>query len=487
MSEDEDAAAEALKLAAGAKAPSLHAGWIVPAILGSALFMQNLNATVVTNALPAIAVALDADPLRLNLAITMYLLASAVFMPASGWAADKLGAKRVFMAAMVLYALSSAACGLSQTLPQLILARFAQGAAGAMMVPVGRLVLLRTTARSELVGAMSILTMPALLGPVVGPLIGGAIVTFADWRWIFFINLPIAVAGVLLVRAYVPNVTARTVSRIDLVGIGFTGVGLAAIIFGFENLGRSFLPPGAVAALFLGGAACLGLYWRHARGNPDAIIDLSIFRKRTFQSSVVGGAFMRMPVGAAPFLMAMLLQVAFGLSAFAAGAMTFIGAAGALLMKTMAPPILRRFGFRTVLLVNGLIVGCSFVAYSAFRPETPHWLIMALLAASGFFRSLQFTSLNALAFAEIDEAQLSRASTTSSMAQQLVQSVGIGLAAMLLHILMRLQGDTQVTSAAVAPVFIAFGLLSFASLLWFVRLPRDAADELSGRVSPPRR
>jgi EmrB/QacA subfamily drug resistance transporter len=459
-------------------------GWIVPAIIGSALLMQTLNATVITNALPTMAVALKVEPLRLNLAITMYLLASAVFMPVSGWAADKFGAKRIFMIAMVLYAAGSALCGFAQDLPQLIGARVIQGTAGAMMAPVGRLVLLRTTPKTELVGAMSVVTMPALLGPVFGPLLGGAIVTFADWRWIFFMNLPIAVAGVLLVRAYVPNVKEQDVSPIDFTGIALTGVGLAAVIFGFESLGRDVVPPGVVGGLFLGGFLALALYRRHARANPHAIIDLSIFRIPTFQASVIGGGFMRVAMGANPFLLAMLLQVGFGLSAFAAGTMTFISAVGALAMKTTAPPILRRFGFRPVLLANSLIVAVSFAAYALFRPTTPHWLIMIVLAVGGFFRSLQFTSLNGMAFADVGQARMSRASTTSSMVQQLVQSIGIGLAAALLQVLMRLKGEPTLTWDVVSPAFVILGAVTLISVAWFVRLPRNAGDEMNGRGRP---
>src|SRR5258706_5104181 len=235
--------------------------------------------------------ALHVEPLRLNVAITMYLLASAVFLPISGWMADRFGAKRIFMIAMVLYALASAACGFADNLLELVIFRLAQGCAGAMMGPVGRLVLLRTTPKNELVGAMSVVTMPALLGPVVGPVLGGAIVTFVSWRWIFFLNLPIALAGVFLVRAFVPNVKEQAVSPIDWPGIFLTGFGLAGLIFGFENLGRNVMPPLAVAGLFAGGLACPATYWRHARNNPHALIDLSIFRIPTLQASVLGGAF----------------------------------------------------------------------------------------------------------------------------------------------------------------------------------------------------
>ncbi len=457
-------------------------GWLIPAIIGSAMLMQTMNATVLSNALPTMAVALREDPLRLNLAITMFLLASAVFLPISGWVADKFGAKRVFMIAMVLFALASAACGLAQDLTQLVIARVFQGMAGAMMAPVGRLVLLRTTPKAELIGAMSVMTMPALLGPVIGPVVGGAIVTFADWRWIFFMNLPVAVVGVFLVFRYVPNVKEQQVSPIDVVGILLTGLGLAGLIFGFENLGRNMLPDALVAGLFLGGFAALGLYWRHARGNPHAIIDLSVFRIQTFTASVVGGAFMRIAMGATPFMLAMLLQIGFGMSPFQAGLMTFISAAGALVMKTTAPPILRRFGFRTVLVVNAVIVGVSFMAYGLFTPSTPHWLIMIVLAIGGFFRSLHFTSLNGMAYADIGQDRMSRASTTSSMMQQLVQSIGIGLAASLMHFFMVARGETQLTTGAISPAFVVLGLLTFVSLFFFVPLPKDAGDEMNGRL-----
>jgi EmrB/QacA subfamily drug resistance transporter len=452
--------------------------WIVPAIIGSALLMSSLESTVMSNALPSIARALHEEPLRLNMAISMYLLASAVFLPVSGWVADKFGAKRIFLTSMVLFAISSAGCGLAGSFLQLIAARILQGASAAMMVPVARLVLLRMTPKHELVGAMSIFTMPALVGPVVGPILGGFIVTYFNWRWIFLINLPIAAIAVLLVRAFVPDVKEQEVSPIDWSGIALTGIGLAAMMFGFENLGRAFLPPWQIGALFAVSLVCFGLYWRHASGNRHAIVDLAVFRIRTFGAATVGGGFMRISIGAMPFLLAMLLQIGFGMSALTAGLMTFLSSAGALVMKSIAPPLLRRFGFRTVLVVNGAITGLSFGIYALLTPAMPHWAIMLLLAGGGFFRSLQFTALGSLAFADIEQTQMTRASTTSAMCQQLVQSMGVGLAAAFVHFVQLSRGETQLTWQAVSPGFLAVGLVSLISLPWFARLPKDAGHAL---------
>ena len=455
--------------------------WIVPAIIGSALLMQSLESTVMSNALPSIAHALHEEPLRLNMAITMFLLASAVFLPVSGWVADKFGAKRIFIASMVLFAISSAGCGFAQSLFQLIVARVFQGISAAMMVPVGRLVLLRMTPKHQLVAAMSVFTMPALIGPVFGPVLGGFIVTYFNWRWIFFMNLPIALIAVPLVRAFVPNIKEQEVPPIDVLGIVLTGVGLASMMFGFENLGRNFLPPWQIAGLFAVSVGCFGLYWRHARGNPHAIIDLSVFRIQTFNATAIGGGFLRISIGAMPFLLAMLLQVGFGMSAFTAGLMTFLSSAGALVMKSVAPPVLRRFGFRSVLLVNGVITSASFATYAILRPDMAHWVIMALLATGGFFRSLQFTALASLTFADVDQDRMSRASTTFAICQQVVQVMGVGLAAVFLHFMELARGEDHLTWQAVIPGFVAVGLLSLVSLAWFVRLPQDAGHELHSR------
>lgn len=455
--------------------------WFVPAIIGSANLMQTLTANVVTNALPTMARAFDVEPLRMNMAITMYLLAAAVFLPISGWIADRFGAKRVFMAAIVIFAAASASCGFAQNLTQLIFARIVQGAASAMVMPVGRLVLLRTTRREDLVAALAVLTMPTVLGPMLGPVLGGAVVTFADWRWIFFMNLPVAALGLFMVWRFVPNVKEQAVSPIDWIGIVLTGVGLAALIFGFENLGRDLLPAGAVAGLFGFGFLAMYLYWRHAKDNPHAILDLSIFRLQTFRTSVVGGAYMRVAMGGFPFLLAMLLQIGFGMDAFQAGLTTFVGGVGSLAMKNFAPPILRKFGFRKVLTVNAFIVAGTFMCVSLITPATPHWLMLLALGLGGFFRSLQMTTMMGLTYAEVDQDRMSRASTTSALGQQLVQSIGVGFAATLLHLLMVLKGEHHMTVETISPVFFVIGLVSLLSLTFILRLPPNVAADLQGR------
>lgn len=455
---------------------------LVPAIIGAANLMQTLSATVIANALPSMAVTLHQSPISLNTTITVYLLALAIFLPISGWAADRFGAKRVFLIAIVLYAASCAACGFATSLPEMLLARFAEGAAGALMGPVGRLVLLRSTPKHDLVRAMSVLTMPSLLGPVIGPPIGGFIVTYLSWRWIFFLNIPIAIMGVILVSKYINDIKAEDAGKLDWIGMILTGVGLAAVVYGFENLGRSALPAWAAPSLLSGGVVVLLIYAGYARRTPHAILDLKLFRIPTFFASIVGGTFMRMGVGATPFLLALLLQVAFGMSPFQAGLMTFASAAAALAMKTSAPPILARFGFRNTLTVNAVIVGFSFMAYAILTKSTPHWLIYFILLTGGFFRSLQFTALNGLGFADIDQPQMSRASTMSAMGQRLAQSIGIGFAATLLRLF---QGQSnKVTAATITPAFLIIGAVALISAGFFFVLPMDAGASLNGR---PRR
>jgi EmrB/QacA subfamily drug resistance transporter len=454
---------------------------LVPVIVGCALFMELLDSTVITTALPAMARSLHEDPIRLNLAITSYLLSLAVFIPVSAWVADRFGARIVFRTAIVIFTIGSVLCGISHSLPQLVGARILQGCGGAMMVPVGRLVILKTVAKRHLVTAMSYLSIPALIGPVVGPPVGGFIVTYSTWRWIFFINVPICMLGIVMVTLFIKDIREENVPPLDLLGFVLTGVGLAALVFGFESVGRGELPPVLVAALMVGGAACMGLYVLHYRRAPHPIIDLGLFEVRTFRVSTIGGGLFRMGIGAMPFLLALLLQLAFGINPFKSGLIIFASAIGALTMKIVINPVIRFFGFRPVLIFNGVISAFFMICCAWFRPTTPHLLITLVLFSGGFFRSLQFTCINALAYADIPHSKMSNASSLASMGQQLTISLGVAIAALALRIGMGLHHSTVLTAPDIVPAFLLTGGLGLIGAMVFVPLPRNAGAELAGR------
>ncbi|MGA9722907.1 MAG: MFS transporter [Candidatus Binatus sp.] len=455
--------------------------FLAPMIVGCALFMEMLDATVISTALPAMAKSLGEDPIKLNLAITSYLLSLAVFIPISGWMADRYGARTVFRTAIVIFTTGSVLCGCSQSLPELVAARILQGFGGAMMVPVGRLIVLKTIAKSELVTAMSYLTVPAVLGPVVGPPVGGFIVTYYSWRWIFFINVPIGAIGFMLVTWYIPNIREDAVLPLDFRGFLLTGLGLAGLVSGFESIGRGVVPASIIMCVMAAGGVCMALYIIHARRINYPIIDMGLLKIPTFLVATLGGGLFRMGIGALPFLLAMLLQVVFGLSPFASGMLTFTSAAGALFMKATATPIIRRLGFRTVLISNGVISSFIMMSYALFRPATPHFLIVAALLTGGFFRSLQFTALGTLAYADVPDRLMSNASTLSSMAQQLFLSLGVALGAMLLHMSLRASGSSQLSTHDFTPAFVVMGVLALMSSLLFLPLEYHAGDEVSGR------
>jgi EmrB/QacA subfamily drug resistance transporter len=455
---------------------------LVPFVVACALFMQSLDSTVIATALPTIARALGESPLRLNLAITCYLLSLAVFIPISGWVADRFGARRVFVGAIVVFTLGSVACGAAHSLAQLVAARILQGIGGALMVPVGRLVLVRTVEKSELVRAMSFVAVPALIGPVMGPPLGGLIVTYASWRWIFFINIPIGALGIVLVNLLVGDLKETGRQPFDFAGFALTAIGLSSLAFGFENIARGALPNLAVAGLLAVGAASIALYVGHARRVEHPIIDLALLDIPTYLAASAGGFLFRIGIGALPFLLPLMLQIGFGLSALHSGLLTFASAAGAMLMKTTAARILRRFGFRLVLVADAVISAGFLFGYSLFRPETPGLVIFLALLAGGFFRSLQMTSINTLGYADVPPAMLSRATSLSSMAQQLSQTAGVATAALLLHLVLLVRGGDALAAADFYPTFVGIALISLLSVPFFLRMPADAGAELSGHA-----
>jgi hypothetical protein len=338
--------------------------------------------------------------------------------------------------------------------------------------------------KSELVRAMSYLTVPALIGPVLGPPLGGFIVTYSSWRWIFFFNLPIGLLGIGLASIFIENVKEEGEWPLDVWGFVSAGLGLAGLMFGFETAGRGVLPDALVAALLAVGVISLCLYVLHARVHAYPIIDLGLLRIPTFAAATIGGSLFRIGLGALPFLLPLMLQLGFGLTAFASGLLTFASAAGALTMKITAAPIIRALGFRAVLIGNAAICSLFLASYSLFQASTPHWLIFLALLSGGFFRSLEFTSINTLSFADVPPGLMSRATTFQSMAQQLSTSIGIGTGALLLHVTLSLRGHSELAAGDFIPAFLTVATISLSSILFFLPLSPQAGDEVSGHRRP---
>ncbi|WP_428247846.1 MFS transporter [Ferrovibrio sp.] len=458
---------------------------LIPLIVACALFMENLDSTVLATSLPAIAHAFGESPLKLNLAITSYLFALAVFIPISGWMADRYGTRTVFRTAIIVFTLGSILCGLSQSFWELVGARVLQGMGGAMMVPVGRLLVIRSTSKAELVRAMAFLTLPALIGPVIGPPLGGFLTTYLSWRWIFWINVPFGILGVILVSIYIPNTRAAAVPPLDRSGFLLSSISLLGLVFGFETIGRDLMPAWAPPVLIGCGAVGLWLYLRHARRTEYPVLDLRLLQVQTFRTSITAGLFFRIGVGAVPFLLPLMLQIGFGLSAFQSGMITFASAVGALAMKATAGPILRLFGFRSVLLANAVVSGFFISILGFFRPDWPAWMMLGLLLAGGFFRSLQFTSMNTLAYADIPTERMSAATSFYAMAQQVTLSAGVAIGALVLHLTALMAGDRALVPGDFTPAFLTVGLASIASVLFLLPLPKNAGEEVSGHRLPP--
>lgn len=454
---------------------------IVPWLVACALFMETLDSTILTTALPAIARSLDEDPLHLSLAVTSYLLSLAIFIPLSGWLADRYGARSVFRNAILVFMLGSLACAASTSLGGLIAARMLQGLGGALMVPVARLVLLRAVPKDQIVSAMATVTVPALTAPIFGPPLGGLIVAYASWPWIFLINLPIGVLGWWLVSRHVRDDLREAPPPLDLAGWWLLGAGLAGLLIGFETLGKRVLPTGMPLLALSVGLLLLMLYVRHARDEQWPVLRLSLLRIPTFRASVLGGSLFRFGVGAFTLLLPMMLQLGFGFSALASGSITLASAVGAMGMKVVARKLTRRYGFRPLLTYNTAICSLALALCAAVRPDWPWALLFGFLLLSGFFRSLQFTCVNALAFADVAERDMSQATSFSSTAQQLALSVGVGLASQVLNLSLALRQGSALAPVDFSAAFVVAAAMSLASLWVFRRLPPDAGDSVSGR------
>src|SRR6201747_907788 len=460
---------------------------LIPLIVATALFMENMDSTVIATSLPAIAADIGTSPLTLKLAITSYLLSLAVFIPASGWTADRFGARAVFSIAIAVFMIGSIGCALSSSVTDFVIARIVQGAGGAMMTPVGRLVLLRSIDKSALVNAMAWVTVPALVGPVIGPPLGGFITTYFSWHWIFLINIPIVLLGIFMAMRYIDPIRSEAPERFDLYGLVLAGIGLGGIAFGLYVAGLNLLPwivDGALVAL---GTLSMTLYVIHARRPAAPVLDFSLLRLPTMRASIIGGFLFRLGIGALPFLLPLLMQVGFGLSPFKSGLVTFASAVGAMGMKTLAARLIRTFGFRNIMAINAVVSSIFLAACAVFTSSTPLLLIMIILVVGGFFRSLQFTAINTVAYAEIEPAQMSRATTLVSVNQQLAISAGVAVGAFSVESTMLWHHVSELSAKEFAPAFVVVAIISAVSAYFFYEMPVDAGHQVSGRgtISTP--
>ena len=454
---------------------------LIPLIVATALFMENMDSTVIATSLPAIAADIGTSPLTLKLAITSYLLSLAVFIPASGWTADRFGARMVFSLAIGVFMVGSIGCALSSSVTDFVLARIVQGMGGAMMTPVGRLVLLRTIDKSALVNAMAWVTVPALIGPVIGPPLGGFITTYFSWHWIFLINIPIGLLGIFMAMRYIDPIRSDDPERFDLYGLVLAGIGLAGIAFGLSVAGLNLLPWTIVIALIAIGSISMTLYVIHARRTASPVLDFSLLRLSTMRASIIGGFMFRLGIGALPFLLPLLMQVGFGLSPFQSGLVTFSSAVGAMGMKTLAARIIRTFGFRNMMTINAVVSSVFLAACALFTVTTPLLLIMIILVVGGFFRSLQFTAINTVAYAEVEPGQMSRATTLVSVNQQLAISAGVAIGAFSVESTLLVRHISELDATVFAPAFLVVSVISAASAWFFWQMPDDAGHEISGR------
>ena len=454
---------------------------LLPLIVACALFIENMDSTAIATSLPMMAHDLGTEPIALKLALTAYLLALAVFIPVSGWIADRFGARPTFMTAIVVFLLGSLACAASGSLETLVAARFLQGMGGALMVPVGRLVLLRAIPKNELVNALSWLTIPALVAPMVGPPLGGFITTYYHWRWIFLINLPMGALGIVLAWRFIPDLRAD-VAPLDWRGFLLSGVGLALAMFGFSTLGRHMVSTPVAGTCLAVGLLALSGYAVHARRHPHPLLDLELFKLPTFRAGVLGGSLFRIGIGATPFLLPLMFQLGFGLNPLQSGLLTFASAIGAMFMKTIAARILKRFGFRRVLWIDALVSAGMLASFGLFRSATPHALIVGVLLVSGCFRSLQFTSLNAISYAEVEQRVMSQASSLSGMMQQLSLSLGVAVAGYALQIAGLFSGRPPTDVHNFGPAFAMVAAISAASAWMMWQLPENAGQEMAGHA-----
>jgi EmrB/QacA subfamily drug resistance transporter len=451
--------------------------------VASAMFMQSIDTTALSTALPTLAKAFATNPIHLKLCLTAYIMALAVFVPASAWMADRFGARRVFMAAMMVFLVGSVLCALSHSLLELVGARILQGAGGAMMTPVGRIIVVGSHPREQLVKAMIWLTTPAMLGPILGPPLSGFILSIADWPWIFYINIPVGILGVAAVFRFVPRIRQPHPGRFDSKGFALAATAISAAMIGAEALGVGLFPAWVeIGAWIIAVAAGVG-YVAYAKGREKPVLDLRLLKIATYRVNQTGGSLIRMTLGAMPFLLPLLLQGGLGWTPLQAGALTMASAFGSMSARVGAQWFLQRYGFKRTLIFTAVACGIAVATTGWFRASTPIALMAALLFTGGFLRSNHLTSISSLAFADIPDRQVSQASSFTAVVQQMSQALGITLAGLMLRAAQVVSGPSV---APLAPQnfilpFAAVGLCGMLAALTYLPLPKNAGANLHGR------
>ncbi|MFG0802102.1 multidrug transporter subunit MdtD [Leclercia sp. GLN_9] len=454
----------------------------LPWIAAMAFFMQALDATILNTALPAIAESLNRSPLAMQSAIISYTLTVAMLIPVSGWLADRFGTRRVFMLAVTLFTLGSLACALSSSLGELVIFRVIQGVGGAMMMPVARLALLRAYPRSELLPVLNFVTMPGLVGPILGPVLGGVLVTWASWHWIFLINIPIGIAGLFYARKFMPNFTTPR-RKFDMGGFFLFGLSLVLFSSGMELFGEKVVATWLAISIIFSGILLFLLYIRHARRHPTPLISLSLFNTRTFSVGIAGNIASRLGTGCVPFLMPLMLQVGFGYPALIAGCMMAPTAVGSILAKSGVTQLLRRLGYRRTLVGVTVFIGVMIAQFSLQSAALPVWMLILPLFVLGMAMSIQFTSMNTITLADLSDENASGGNSMLAVTQQLSISLGVAVSAAVLRFY---EGfDSNNTVEQFHSTFITMGVLTVVSALVFMLLkPKDGQNLIKERHKP---
>jgi EmrB/QacA subfamily drug resistance transporter len=459
----------------------------LPWLVAVALFMENLDATIVNTAVPTMSANLGVAPLSLKAVLTSYTLSLAVFIPISGWMADRFGTCRIFKLAVSLFLLGSLLCGVATNVPFLVAARILQGIGGAIMTPVGRLALVRAFPRSEMLTTMNYVIIPALLGPLLGPFTGGLIVHWMSWRVIFFVNVPLALVGLWMIRRYMPDYRDENVAPLDRRGFVLFGAGVALLSYVLEIFGEHSHTTGRVLLLLVVALALLAGYGWHERRAAAPVLELALFKIRTFRVSVLGGFVTRIGFGGMPFLLPLLYQIGLGFEPWQAGLLTMPQALAAMGLKLISKPVLARFGHRQILIGNTVLLGCTMMMFTQVNRGAPIALIVALSLAQGFFASLQFTSMNSLVYADIDDRDASKAGSIASTAQQLALSFGVASGSLLTGWFLGNVDQTipSQTIPALHKAFFLLGATTVVSALTFIGLKPTDGNNISGHEPRP--